>query len=503
MKNSINLRTLFFASIFEGLISLTWLFMIPGDPESSRLLGMSPLRVILFIVLLIALGVSVIFAQKARQNHAWYQKITQRLESALTHDGTLTTGFIVSLAGFLSGSFFLYSTFTTTDQFILGYFTRLAPLMFWFTATCLGALLLIISASDFKRHLRSHGIAILLLLAILTAGLLAHNHLWKMEPEEWDIYNMFNWDNKFALEEQDIFAIFHEGDRIQQGINPYARALDFDHSIEWNRIFATYLPISYTLAWLTQEIGLEDFPQWLGFWRVVFLIANLGIAYLLFYIPYHRHNNLVFAALASLVWFFNRWTLHMTMIYHIDFMAIFFLLLSLVLWPKNRNLSLLAFGLSLGVKHIAMFMIPLYVIWIWQSVENRSLKEFFRLNLVMASIPLIVSAPFLVMNTPAFFKSIFVSATRISESHFGAPSFDTLLILSGIPAKIPMLALMCITFLAAWKRKIKYFTAAFLIILIFVDFNSVLFRQYMTWVSPLLLLALCETFPPQPQRTQT
>ncbi len=494
MKKTINLRSLFFASIFEGLLSLIWLFMIPGDPESSLFLGMSPLRVILFIVLVIALGVSVFLTQKARQNHAWYQKSTQRIESTLKQDGTLTTWFVISLAGFLSGSFFLYSTFTTTDQFILGYFTRLAPLMFWFTAIWLGILLLIIVASDFKRYLRSHGLAIILLLAILTIGMLTHDHLWKLEPEEWDTYNMFNWDNKFALEEQDIFAIFNEGDRIQRGINPYARALDFEDSIEWNQIFATYLPISYTLAWLTQEIGLEDFLQWLGFWRVIFLIANLSIAYILFYIPYHRHNNLVFAVLASLIWFFNRWTLHMTMIYHIDFIAIFFLLLSLVLWPKNRNISLLAFGLSLGVKHIAMFMIPLYIIWIWQSVENRSIKEFIRLNLVMASIPLIVSAPFLVMNASAFAKSIFVSATRISESHFGAPSIDTLLMFTGIPAKIPMLGLMSITFLAAWKKKIKYFTAALLIILVFVDFNSVLFRQYMTWVSPLLLLALCETF---------
>ena len=45
-----------------------------------------------------------------------------------------------------------------------------------------------------------------------------------------------------------------------------------------------------------------------------------------------------------------------------------------------------------------------------------------------------------------------------------------------------------------FKKKIKHFTAAVFIIIIFVDFNSVLFRQYMTWVSPLVLLALCETF---------
>jgi hypothetical protein len=489
------LKNIFFASFIVGLISLVWLLLIPGNPGNSVLLGMSTLRLILFFVLLIALCGSAFTALRARQNPAWSQGMTQKISQSLLNEGNLTTVLVFSLAGFSSGIYFLYTAFTTTDLFLQGYFTRLAPIIFWLTATLLGILLYVVRNSDFRGFLRSHGAAILILLIILTAGMLMHNHLWQLEPEDWDTYNMFNRDNKFALEEQDIYAIFSEGDRIQQGINPYARSLDFEDSIEWNQVFATYLPISYIFAWLTQEIGLEGFLEWLGFWRVVFLMANLGIGYLIFYIPYYRHNNLVFAALASLFWFFNRWTLHMTMIYHIDFIAIFFLLLSLVTWPKNKIISLLAFGLSLGVKHIAIFMIPLYAIWIWQAAEKKHpFRQFILLSLVTASIPLIFSSPFLALNAKAFFKSIFVSATRISESHFGAPSIDTLLGLTGIPAKLPMLGLMGITFLGAWKKRIKLFAAALFIIIIFIDFNSVLFRQYMTWVSPLVLLALCETF---------
>jgi len=455
---------------------------------------MSTFRLILLFVLLICLGTSAYLVLKARTDPAWTRMVAEKIDQALGFDGTLTTVLVFSISGFLSGSYFIYSASATTNLFVKGYFTRLAPVIFWLTAICLGILLYTARNTDFKHYLRSHGIAFLILLAILTSGMLMHNHLWQLEPEDWDTYNMFNRDNKFTLEEQDIYAIFSEGDRIQEGINPYARSLDVE-SIEWNQVFATYLPISYIFAWLTQEIGLEGFLEWLGFWRVIFLIANLGIGYLLFYIPYHRHNNLAFAALASLFWFFNRWTLHMTMIYHIDFIAIFFFLLSLVTWPKNKIISLLAFGTSLGVKHIALFTIPLYTIWIWQiAEEKRSLKSFVLLNLVMISIPLAVSSPFLALNAKAFIKSIFVSATRISESHFGAPSIDTLLGLTGIPAKLPMLSLMAITFLGAWKKKIKPYSASLLIIIIFIDFNSVLFRQYMTWVSPLVLLALCETF---------
>lgn len=501
MKKTLTLKTYFYALLIEGLISLFWLLLIPGDPKSAVLLGMSKFRLLLFFVLLLSLGLVAIITYKIHKNKAWYQNIINKIDETFAHDGHLTTAFMLALAGFLGGSYFLYTTFTTSDLFLLGYFSRLAPLMFWFTALCIQTILYLFHKKEVRReYLQSHAFAILILLLILISGMLMHTHLWYLQPEEWDARKIFTWDDKFELEEQDIFAIFNEGDHLQHGTNPYLRALETDGTIEWNQIFATYLPISYVLAWLTQEIGLEDFIQWLSLWRVIFLIANLGITFLLFYISYHRYNNLIYGVIAAIFWLFNRWTLHMTMIYHIDFIAIFFLLLSLILWSKYKVISLLAFGLSLGVKHIAMFMIPLYMIWIWQATGKRAIKQFILLNLVMASIPLLVSAPFLISNAAAFFKSIFVSATRISESHFGAPAVDTLLMLSGIPAKLPMLALMFFTFWAAWKKKIKIYAAALIIILVFVDFNSVLFRQYMTWVSPLTLLAICETMIPPPKQ---
>ena len=138
---------------------------------------------------------------------------------------------------------------------------------------------------------------------------------------------------------------------------------------------------------------------------------------------------------------------------------------------------------------MALFMIPIYLIWIWQSLENRSLKQFIGLSLVMISIPLIVSAPFLIWNANGFIKSVLISATRNAESHFGIPSIDVLIGLSGIPAKLPMLIMMLVIYLLVWKRKINEFAAALFVMAVFVDFNSVLFRQYMTWVVPFIPLA--------------
>lgn len=498
MKRRFTLPAFLNTTLVAGFIALIWLILTPGDPKSAWLFGISKFRVILVLVMLFILSLVSFLAFKARMRADWHEEASQKIDTFFSQDGNLTTGLVLALAGLLYGSNFLYTAFTTSDLFVQGYFTRLAPFMFWFTVLCGQTLFFIFRDSTrFKQYLQAHGIAVFCLLVILVSGMFMHSHLWELEPEDWDTTTMFTRENIFDLEEQDIFAIFIEGDHLQQGRNPYARALEYDETIEWNQIFATYLPISYTLSWFTQEIGLEDYLQWLSFWRVIFLAANLGITYLLFYIPYHRYNNLLFGIIAGIFWLFNRWTLHMTMIYHIDFVAIFFLLISLASWPKHKTISLLAFGLSLSVKHIAMFMIPLYVIWIWQSVENRSIKQFIQRNAVMASIPLFVSVPFLIWNAEGFVKSIFVSATRISESHFGAPAIDTLLTLSGIPAKLPMLVIMALIFLATWTKKLKIYSAAFFILLIFVDFNSVLFRQYMTWVFPIIPLVICETFLPK------
>jgi len=443
----------------------------------------------------IGLGLFALLVRKIIKDESWYARFNHKVETLFRYDGHLTTAFVLSLAGFLGGSFFLYTAITTTNLFVQGYFVRLAPGMFWFTALC-GQVIFFSASQDsarLKQYIYTHGIALITLAAILVVGLVIHDYFWELPIETWDTHKLFNQDDKFDLVQQDIVFVFNEGDNLQHGRNPYASAVALGDNLQWNQGNATYLPVFYILSWLSQEIGLEDFLQWLGFWRVIFLIFNLSIAYLLFYIPYHRYGSLALACFAALFWLFNRWTLHMTMIYHIDFVAIFFFLVSLITWPQRKKLALLAFGLSLSVKQIAIFMIPLYLIWIWQATEKPKIKQFIILSVIMGSIPLLVSGPFLAWNAEGFIKSIFISATRNSESHFGIPSIDTLIGLTGIPAKIPMLLLMFVTFYLAWKRKINQFMAALFIMIVFVDFNSVLFRQYLTWVVPLIPLAVGDT----------
>ena len=458
----------------------------------SGSLGLSKSRLILLVTMFLCVGIVGFLAAEVLRIEFRYKGLKTQVDEIYKSDGHITTILIVGLAGFVGGIIFLMTTFATTDLFLKSYYIRLAPWMFWFTMLC-GQTLIFSILYDFsvwKNYMISHGKALLVLVFLLVVGLLMHTYLWDLPTEDWDVNKLFNYDDKFDIYRQDIYAVFREGTNLIIGINPYSRVHELGSDLTWNFEIPTYFPIFYMLNWFTQKIGFDDFFYWLDLWRVVFLLANLGIAYIVFFVPYHRYNSLWFAFLGTAFWLFSRWSLHITMIYHIDFLAIFFFVLSLVLWPRYKVVSLLSFGVSLGFKQIAIFMIPLYMIWIYQTVEVRSLRRILLWFVVLFSVPLLVTGPFLIWDASGFIKSVFLSATRNAESHFGIPSIDALLAISGIPAKIPMLSMMGITFLLAWKRSINHFVAALFIMLIFVNFNSVLFRQYMTWIVPLVPLAL-------------
>jgi hypothetical protein len=492
MKPLFTLRAYLITALIEGVLNLIFLLLIPSDPKNVWVMGLSRTRILMLLADIICVAVVGYLVGRILKEKSRLMNIESRVETIVNWDANITTGIVLSLAGLVGGIIFLNSTFTTTDLFLEGYYLRLAPWMLWFTLFCGQTLLFLIfrDPGAFQKYLQKHGVALFILLVVLISGLSMHMHLWELLPEEWDTNKLFTYDNKFDIYQQDIRAVFSEGTNLMLGKNPYERVHALGKNLTWNYEIPTYFPVFYYLSWFTQAIGFEDYIYWLDLWRIFFLLANLGIAYLLFTIPYHRYNSLWFAILAAAFWLFNRWTLNITMIYHIDFLAILFFLLSLGLWPKHKVAALLSFGLSLGIKQIAIFMLPFYILWIWQSVGKDSPKKFFILVCVLGIIPLLVSSPFLLLDAGGFIKSVLLSATRNPESHFGIPSLDALLVWSGIPAKIPMLGLMLITLMVAWKRKIDHFGAALLVMAIFTDFNSVLFRQYMAWVVPLIPLAI-------------
>jgi len=292
-----------------------------------------------------------------------------------------------------------------------------------------------------------------------------------------------------SIEEQDIYYSFVEGQRILQGENPYERILSGDMRV--NDKYATYFPLFYEFSYLVQVLGREGFIGWLDIWRFVFVLCCLGTGVLLF-LPFWQLGLEWIGIFASAFWLFNRWTLTVISIVHLDFLAVVFLVGSLLALPRYRSLSLLLYSVSLAVKHIAIFLLPLYLIWIWLSLDRDHWKETSKSLLLIGSIPLLSALPFLIWNAKGFLLSISFSLTRFAFSSFSARSLDDFMDWNGILARAPMLVLFALVYWFVGSRQIALYTGAFLIMSIFIGFNSVLFVQYMVWLVPLALLLILD-----------
>ncbi len=288
---------------------------------------------------------------------------------------------------------------------------------------------------------------------------------------------------------EDIYYTYLDGERLLQGENPYERVLAGDMRV--NDKYSTYLPGFYYLSSVTQFAGMSTFDPWLSFWRVIFLLFNLSIAALLIYIP-ARKQLWALSIFAALFWLFNRWTLHVARTADIDFIALFFMLLSLYLFQRNRNASYLLLGLSLTIKQVAIFLVPVYLIWSWKSAVDRRVMRLIGSALWIGIIPLIGSLPFIIWNWEAFARSILFSATRVAAAAFNVYSLDVALGWQGLLARIPVVLMFLLAYWLTWKYKLGAFSMALLVLAIFVFFNSVFYTSYMVWVVALIPLTAYE-----------
>jgi len=300
------------------------------------------------------------------------------------------------------------------------------------------------------------------------------------------------WRSGYETYKVDIYYHYLRGKQLLEGENPYEKILS--GNMRESKHYATHFPLFYFLSALTQKSGLGDYREWISFWRFIFFLFNLGIAYLIFHL-FYKHKWVIFSAFSSLFWLFNRWTLDLVKIGKLDFIAIFFLLLSLIVFRKYRWGSLFLFSLSLAMKGLAIFLVPLYLIWFWQSLPKASRKSLFLAFLAIMSIPLLTSLPFIFWNAEGFFRSILFNITRYSASHFGIFSMDLFLGINGVPARLPMLCLMGLIYLCVSQRKIGMYTSILLLMFTFIGFNPTLFRHYMCWVILFIPLSVYDNIP--------
>ncbi|ESA33172.1 hypothetical protein N836_22535 [Leptolyngbya sp. Heron Island J] len=320
----------------------------------------------------------------------------------------------------------------------------------------------------------------LIFLPLAFAGFFIHYHFWQTPATE--------------LQGHDMYYIWLEGKRILAGENPYARILA--GNLRENDKYATYFPIAYLLSALVQKLGFLEYRDWLYFWRPLSLLCHMGIVGLTLQY-FQKRGVLLLGIAASTVILLGRWSIYIVRVHHLEFAAIVFLVFSLALLSKKTPLALLLFSISLGIKQIAVFLLPLYLVYLWKK-RDRYAKNCLIGLLIIVSVPLVTSLPFILWNAEGFFKSVLFSATRLGDLHIsGAPSIDVIFAvdypwLVGLRAKLLMLLLMALVYLSFWKERVGVFTASTLVMMAFLYFNSVLFLQYFIWPLCLALFAMVE-----------
>ena len=297
------------------------------------------------------------------------------------------------------------------------------------------------------------------------------------------------------LRGHDIYWYWLEGNRLYRGENPYARILR-SNMLDNREMYPTCLPLFYVACAAGHVLGIRKFDEFIPPWTVVCIAAHLAIGYALLAIV-SRRGGLAAGLLGAGFWLINRFSLNVLGARSLDGLPILLLLVSIALHPRRPGTSRLLFGLSLSIKHIAVFLTPLYVLWAAKSAEGKK-PAGGRGRRILTScgqillFPVLISVPFAIWNPHAFAKSLLFPGTRFPASEVGAVSLDVYLGLVGLPAKAPMLLIMVLIYIAAARGSLQRYGATLLCLAGFADLNSVVFPHYFAWSAPFLPLAATE-----------
>jgi hypothetical protein len=288
----------------------------------------------------------------------------------------------------------------------------------------------------------------------------------------------------------DIGAIWREGDRLCHSTNPYARIQA--HPEKPIKHAPNYLPGLYILACGLEFLGYDSNDKFEALWGPIVLLLQLTLG-LGFFIFFFRRGQAGLAFFALTVWLFSRFSVHTVTSRQPNTLALLPLLLSLVLYDSRKNISLVLFSLSLCMKHVAVFLLPLYLIWCWQTGKTR--VELARNVAWFTALPALLLLPFLIWDHHSLFQSLLYPTSRPPSlgSYKGYPEF-----IANVHQSLPrllMLLSMCLIYITALRRQLPRLSAAFLVMFCFVAFNPTIFTQYFFWCFAVMLLAICDWLP--------
>ena len=294
-----------------------------------------------------------------------------------------------------------------------------------------------------------------------------------------------------AARTQDVYYIWLDGQRIASGENPYSRILS--GNMRENDKYSTYLPLFYEASALSHWLGVHDFDTWNRGWEKISLAFYLATGGLLFTALYVR-GSLLLAVAGSVFWLFSRWTVNVLLIRHVDFVPIFFMVASLITFRQFRKTSLLSLGVSLAVKQIAIFLLPLFLVREWRRAPDKRVFRTLNSFGLIVFIPFLASLPFVVWNADAFLSSMAFSVTRTAMDHFDTKTAEFVLGWDGLTTRALLIVSLGMMYALVVRGALPCLVSALLAMLCFVCFNPVMFSQYLSWIVALGVLALGEYY---------
>ncbi len=325
--------------------------------------------------------------------------------------------------------------------------------------------------------------AIVLAAAIAIAvATVAIHHLWELKGIE-------------RLIDSDIHNVWEEGRKLAEGRNPYTRIIG--KSMRENKDYPTYLPLSYLFAALPQRLSITDFPTFIRIWRMITLACHLGLGLLTFHI-YNRQNKPLLGLIACSILLLGRWSAYIVQVQHLEYPAILAIVAAGSQLKKRPTLSALLFGLSLSIKHMGILLLPCFLVEL--QAERREaaaakLMPAWKYCLIGFTLPLLISLPFLIDHATGFVLSLLFSTSRSTMSH-GIATGTEMILLSVDQTRVLMLALFVMGWIAQARQRLNLWFACTLILLIFLQFNPVVFAQYYIWITAFLLIGYATRSPP-------
>ena len=148
------------------------------------------------------------------------------------------------------------------------------------------------------------------------------------------------------------------------------------------------------------------------------------------------------------------------------------------------------YGISLAFKHFGIFLFPIYIFRV------RTIRKILSASFYIWIVPLVISAPFIVLNAEAFFRSLSYDGIRIATDHgdHGFPIHPLSEVFGsvGMVSRLPTIGVLIGLYYVIFKNQLDRYFAAFLLYLAFISFNPVVFNQYVPYLIPFVFLYAIE-----------